>query len=180
MKEEVWKPIPGYEGLYEISNLGKVKSVPHVRTVIRHGKAIQQEWSGRIMTTGASTGRYPKVNLSREGKVTTHQIHALVAKAFIGEKSPELQVCHGDGNSKNPSLDNLRYDTPVGNCADRVKHGTAPIGEAHPRAKLTEEKVRSIRKDLETMAQKDVAEKYGIPTATIGGISQRRTWKHLD
>lgn len=180
MGEEVWKTIPGYEGLYEISSHGKVKSVPHTRTIIRNGKPIQQAWSGRMMTTGASTGRYPKVNLSNNGKVTTHHIHSLVASTFLGQRPPELQTCHGDGKSDNPNLSNLRYDTPSGNCADRVTHGTALIGETHPRAKLTEDKVRAIREDLKTMMQKDVSEKHGVPNATVGAISRRRTWKHVE
>lgn len=179
MTDEIWKPVPGYAGLYEISSLGRVKSVPHVRTVVRHGKTIQQDWKGRIMTTGASTGRYPKVNLSNNGKVTTHQVHGLVSSAFIGEKPSALQVCHGDGNKLNPSSDNLRYDTSAGNAADREAHGTAPIGEANPNAKLTEKKVIEIRKDLKTMMQKDVALKHDVPNATVGAINQRRTWKHV-
>lgn len=116
---EKWKPVVGYEGAYEVSDLGRVRSVD------------RQVWNGRVWhsksgrTLSVFRGNYSKVRLKVNGDAKTRNVHTLVAEAFIGERPDGLEVCHGNGDPHDNRASNLRYDTKAANSADRVKHGTA-------------------------------------------------------
>lgn len=114
-----------YEGLYQVSSFGKVRSLDReifvpssgkYREYIsrRKGKLLRQQTDGH--------GRY-WVNLSKDGKVRVSRVHRLVAEAFIPGASPDLEVCHNDGNNQNNMISNLRWDTHTENMHDIVKHG---------------------------------------------------------
>jgi len=97
MFEEIWRPLSDYEGLYEISNQGKVKSL--------HGK--EHYMMGTTLRVG-----YPSVILTKAGKCRHHRVHRLVALTFIPNPRNCPQVDHVDGNKLNYSLDNLRWVFP--------------------------------------------------------------------
>jgi len=115
---EVWLPIRGYEGIYEVSNYGRVRSLPRTYIRICHVKK-------RILSTKSGPDGYPRANLCVDGKPATRLVHQLVAEAFIGPCPPGKLVCHNDGTRKNSKLSNLRYDTNSGNMADRLIHETS-------------------------------------------------------
>ena len=96
--EEVWKDIPGYEGFYEVSNFGRVKSL-HLKP--------------KILNPKAPSHRYKRVSLSVGGVKKQHSVHRLVLLAFIGPSN--LQVNHIDGDKNNNTLTNLEYCTPKEN-----------------------------------------------------------------
>lgn len=100
--KEIWKDVVGYEGLYEVSNLGKVRSVSRGNR------------KGRVRVLYQS-GRYLDVVLSKEGKHKTHDVHRLVAMAFIPNPNNKAQIDHIDGNSINNNVTNLRWATPKEN-----------------------------------------------------------------
>jgi len=114
METERWLPIPGYEGRYDVSDLGRVRSwlawrtlpVPHVLAALN------------------SSHGYLSVGLVRDGQATTKEIHALVMLAFSGERLDGLEVRHLDGNSRNNVATNLAYGTRSENTLDKVRHGT--------------------------------------------------------
>lgn len=128
MNEE-WRPVVGYEGLYEVSDQGRVRSLP--RYVIRQGGLA----SGRPMRVRggirklrvAKCGGYWLVSLSREGEDSMCYVHALVLEAFVGPRPPGLEVCHRDGDPKNANLSNLAYGSSGENKLDQVRHGTHPM-----------------------------------------------------
>lgn len=113
---ESWSPVPGYEGYYEVSTLGNVKSL--------HARILKQYPGGLILSPVINTHGYPSVNLYLAGKPTTFGIHVLVALAFIGQRPKGQDVCHNDGGKLHCVLSNLRYDTKSENMNDRVRHGT--------------------------------------------------------
>lgn len=117
-KTENWRPIPGYEGFYEVSDLGNVRSLRRVVS----GKTYQ----GRpIKACRVSDGR-PGVKLYRGGAATRKNfgVHRIVALAFLGEPpDPRMEVCHNDGDRLNNALSNLRWDTRSNNALDTVRHG---------------------------------------------------------
>lgn len=107
---EQWKDIPGYEGYYLVSESGRVWSVR----------------AQREMKLGERTNGYLYATLSVEGVAKKHNVHSLVASAFLGERPEGLVTCHFDGNKKNNHFTNLRYDTQSANCLDTVRYGNNP------------------------------------------------------
>lgn len=121
-----WKEITGFPG-YEVSNNGQV----------RRGTSIKAQFADRK--------GYLSVRLWMHGKSHTRFVARLVAAAFIGERPEGMVVCHINGIKDDNHVENLKYGTPTENEHDKRRHGTAPIGERHPAAKLTEDKVLTIR-----------------------------------
>src|SRR5882724_2838375 len=111
---EEWLPIAGYEGLYEISNIGRVKSVGWY---VNGGKRRRYA-RPYIRTNGTSTNDYPKVELAKRGKIKTVSIHRLVAIAFVPNPFNLPVVHHKDENRTNPRADNLEWTTRGINVQD--------------------------------------------------------------
>jgi hypothetical protein len=144
--------------------------------------AIGKSWR-KLRPTKATkeSGRqeYVITLMTPEGR-KVRKVHRIVLLAFAGPCPPGQESCHGDGDSLNNSLGNLRWDTKKGNAADRVRHGTDPEGERNPAAILTESDVREIRKECASGAKRrDVAKHRGVSLATIYHIVSRRIWKHV-
>ena len=119
---EQWKPVNGYEGIYEVSSHGRVRSVD--RTVTRSDGKVHR-YKGKVLSAGLSKrGGYPLVSLYAQGKNQSHYVHSLVAETFIGSRPEGTHVCHYDGDPTNNHVDNLRYGTPSDNELDKVRHGT--------------------------------------------------------
>ena len=177
MANERWLPIPGYVNAYEVSDLGKVKSIPRVVTR-SNGRFYTVKGGDKAATPG---GPYPIVTLKMRGSRKTFRIHVLVMRAFVGECPEGLQVCHRDGNSYNNCLRNLRYGTPKSNHADRKRHGRGNEGSRHGNSKLTEERVLALREERKTTkaTYKELSLKYGVNPYQIGRIVRREIWTHV-
>ena len=123
---EVWKDIPDYEGLYQVSNLGRVKSLPRVsRFVGRWGKETQRIVPGGIRTARVQhPGGYLFLNLSKGGKKKRWSVHTLVLTAFVGPRPDGMECLHRDGDPSNNRVENLRWGTAQENAADMLRHGT--------------------------------------------------------
>lgn len=111
---EIWKDVVGYDGLYQVSNLGRIKSY--------YGKNGKITNRTRLLSGKLDKNGYVEVRLCKEGKVTYQRVHRLVAMHFLcGDKS--LQVNHKDGNKSNNCIDNLEYVTPKENVIHAHKTG---------------------------------------------------------
>lgn len=120
---ERWLPIPGWEGYYEVSDLGRVKSC--ARSVPgRPGRMINRR--ERILTPMVSRDGYLCVALCRDNVRHHTRVHRAVLLAFVGPCPDGMEGCHGDGDSRNNALTNLRWDTRSANTYDKVAHGTHP------------------------------------------------------
>lgn len=113
---ERWLPVPGWEGLYEVSDQGRVYSV-------RRSRATK---SGRMMSLARHKSGYRYVYLRQDGRVEKGYSHRLVLAAFVGPCPEGQEVRHLDGNPQNNVLNNLAYGTPSENHMDMVRHGTHP------------------------------------------------------
>lgn len=148
MIEEEWRDIEGFEGQYQVSNLGRVKSLSRYVNTRGNGKRLVKE---RILKTEFESVPYSAAILT--GK-TFFRVHVLVAKAFLGDRPEGLDICHRDGNPHNNSVDNLRYDTTSSNILDAITHGThketrktqCPLGhELTPENNVNNFKDRGVR-----------------------------------
>lgn len=113
MDKEVWKDVKGYEGLYQVSNLGRVRSLDHIDTLGRHRKE-------RILAGGLGSEGYLTIILCRDGKHKTHIIHRLVAQAFLDNSDNLPQVNHKDEDKTNNVVSNLEWCT----AAYNMNYGT--------------------------------------------------------
>lgn len=106
--EEIWKDIEGYEGLYQVSNLGRVKSLSRK---VNMGQYIRLMPETIKIPQNHSRGNYQNVVLSKHGRKTPRLIHRLVAMAFIPNPDNKPEIDHIDGNQTNNKADNLRWVT---------------------------------------------------------------------
>jgi hypothetical protein len=118
---ERWRPVPGWEGYYSVSDHGRVRSVARV---INRSDGSTQRVKARVLRLGRGTKGRPIVILYASGQGLTQQVHRLVAAAFIGPCPPGLEVCHNNGDPTDNLLPNLRYDTRSENMFDKQRHGT--------------------------------------------------------
>lgn len=119
--DEIWLPVSGYEGAYEVSDRGRVRSVTRE---VNNGRGRIRVATGRVLSPFLG-GAYVKVRLKVDGVGSTKNVHALVAGAFLGPRPAGMQVCHGNGDPHDNRLENLRYDTASANNYDKRRHGTA-------------------------------------------------------
>lgn len=135
-----WKELPGSD-IYEISNDGRLRlKVDHPKWFRRMPAGIELKQRDVCGGSGQHNPKYPlrinylTVDLYRRGRMS---VHILVCTAFHGDKpSPKHYVAHFDGNHLNNNADNLRWATAAENTADKLRHGTVPRGDSHPRTKF--------------------------------------------
>ncbi len=157
----IWRPAAGYEGLYEVSDHGFVRSAK----------------TGALKAPQQGEYRRLSVLLWKQGKARMVKIHRLVLLTFVGEPPPGWECCHNDGDASNNKLSNLRWDTTQNNQRDRAAHGTSNRGERCAAAKLTTEQVLAIRAD--TRLQREIAAEYGIRDSAVSRIKTRKRWAHI-
>lgn len=171
---EEWKSVYGYEGKYEISNLGRVRGLD--RLVDGRPNEPQRRWKGRILKIGIREG-YPYVALNHGEK---QSIHRLLMAAFVGPS--DLWVNHINGIRTDNRLENLEYVTPKENTAHAIRTGLmTPSGEHHPLARLRTAQVLELRR-LASLGLLDVhaaAKTLRVAPGHIHGIIRRIYWKHI-
>lgn len=172
--KEIWKDIPGYEGRYQVSSEGNVRS-------------LDRFVNGKNWATGKSFKRYLKGHLLKPGRycscghvsvILGHKaagipVHRLVMLAFVGPPLKGQEVRHKNGNPKDNRLDNLEYGTRTENILDVFSQGKAW-------RKLTIDDVQNIRTQLDAGALgTDLANQYGVCPTTISSIKNGRTFAWL-
>jgi hypothetical protein len=164
---EEWRPVVGFEGLYEVSNLGRIK----------RSSASYRKKPGDLVKTPFD-GKYLRCNLWRDGKCRSVLLHRVVAAAFLGMPGPTDQVNHIDGNKLNNRIENLEWTSPSGNIQHALRFGLKDSGETHEFAKLTEADIRDIRCALDRgVSGAELARKYGVTKSNISCIKHGRSWR---
>jgi Mor family transcriptional regulator len=177
MENEIWKSVVGYEGWYEVSSFGSVRSVD--RTVI-HGRYGPSKQKGKVLSHVVNHFGYCMVVLTRQRNRKMITVHKLVVDAFIPNVNGSTQVDHLDADKQNNRLSNLERVTNLeNNRRARAKH-IYPEGERVHTAKLTAEKVIRMRKQFDAGATSSALSKeYQIDASHIGKICRRLKWKHV-
>jgi hypothetical protein len=172
--DEIWKDIPDYEGFYQASNLGRVRSCD--RTIVT-SLGANQFLKGRILSPSVA-GRYALVQVCKHGVRTMVAVHILVARVFLGDRPDGLVINHIDGCRFNNSASNLEYCTQTENNHHARATGLNNAhGQNHKRSKLKDSDIAVIRdRLLNGEKQTSIARDYGVDKQIISRISRKRSW----
>lgn len=177
MEKETWKPVRCYEGLYEVSSLGRVRTLRPRGTC--NGGSIPRSSDG-ILSDGMSEDGYRLVALySADGKRKMHRVHVLVLEAFVGLRPVLMMAGHLNAVRDDNRVENLCWLTHRENVDQRTEDGNTAAGEGHGRAKLTEAKVLEIRSMRGVVTQKELARRFGVSKTSICFIQSGRNWPHV-
>ena len=176
---ELWKDVPTFEGKYNVSNWGRIKS--NARTILReecaHSRAHLVFYKEKILKVNRSV--YPIVTLVKTTDEPLYHIrlHKLVALVFIGEKPKGTEIRHLDGNPKNCRADNLKYGTRQENLEDARLH-KIKRGCGHG-SKINYDDIVKIRENSQNSSHAKLGIEYGVSGRTITRIIRRETYKHI-
>lgn len=167
---EDWRAVVGFEGRYEVSNLGNVRAIP--RRNRRNIKAARPKaiWTGYLYVPLRGDG----------GKDYFKAVHLLVLTAFVGPRPSGLVACHNNGVKTDNRVENLRWDTQSNNVREGYLHGRIAVhGDRHPNTKLKDDDVVAIRQLLSQGVQgKEIAARYNVCPSTISAIKTGKKRKH--
>lgn len=177
MKGERWLPIPGWEGFYEASDLGHVRSLTRTYTV-SSGK--ERTFLGRVLKLKIKKA-HVQVELSKHTRKRAYTVHLLVLMAFVGPRPVGMECRHLNGDFRDNRLENLAWGTRQENADDKKRHGTDLRGERSNFAKRTEAEVLAIREaHAAGESVRSISERTGVPKPTVRHIVSRYSWQHLD
>jgi hypothetical protein len=170
---ELWKSIPGYEGIYEASSLGRIRSLERIVNY-RDGRVFHYD-TREIYTHAPNSGGYLCTTLNdiSTGRKETFGIHELVCMAFHGlPPTAKCETRHLDGNKRNNRAENLAWGTRHENREDSRRHGVLPEGDKHGLAKITDAQVREIqRRRAAGESGSTLAEEFGIDRGYVYALA---------
>jgi len=169
LKLERWQDVLGFESIYKISDLGRVKSLKFNRE--------------RILTQINTTGGYLDIGLHKNKffKKERFKVHRLVAIAFIPNIENKPEVNHKKGFTKHNVVSQLEWVTSKENQLHAYRTGlrTSLKGNKVNSCKLKEKDVLEIRRIGDTISKAEIARRFGVTDVNIGSILRRTTWKHI-
>ena len=183
--DEEFRPIPHYEGAYEVSATGVVRSIPRV-VLRRSGRPLAV--TGGVLSATVSNRGYMRVSLSVAGGLRRWGVHQLVAAAWlpkpprkIGTHKGGFVVNHKDGSKLNNHVSNLEYiDTAANLRHARATGLLSAKGELNNKAKVGEAQVREIRELYsQGWRQVQLAARFGIDQTSVSRIVLRKSWAHV-
>ncbi len=173
--EENWRPVVGFEGLYQVSNLGRVQSANRFSRIRGGGKRLIKPTP---LKHWKSNSGYQMVQLSVENHATKHYVHRLVAMAFVANPDQLLEVNHINSDKEHNQDFNLEWVSRQGNEDHKVAAGRTRRGMANKQTKLTDQEIMEIRSLLiGGEAQASIARKFGVAQTTICRINTGNTWR---
>lgn len=164
MTEEIWRDIDGYEGFYQVSNLGNVRRLNKTKP-----PRILKQSLCRL---------YLRVDLCRDGKRKSCSVHRLVAETFIPNPDNKPEVNHIDGDKLNNRAENLEWCTSSENQLHAVATGLQKTDENNPTAKLTNEQARFVRGNSDNLSQRQLAKMFSVDRGAIYLIQTGKTYKN--
>lgn len=179
MTREEWKDVEGYEGFYQVSNLGRIRSLER----IVHSSKWNRREPSKILNPPILKNGYKLVSLSKNGSSKRVLLHRLIAKAFIPNPNNLPQVNHKDGNKQNNIIDNLEWvsaqDNIIHAYTNNLMHPAhgIKINVGH----FVEEDIRNIRRmALAGMSQRKIAAEYGVHQGFIWLILKGKTYRWVE
>lgn len=179
---EDWRDVQGFEGWYQVSSQGRVRSLPRTVNAPNLYGPCSRKYPGRVMKLQQTKFGHLTVPLRRNGQVKLALVHRLVCEAFHGPCPPDKQHCaHRDGDPTNNRTENLRWATVRENSEDTRRHGNLRVGSRSNLARLGEVTVREIRAryDEGGVSAYRLAKEYGTSVGHMSKIVKRENWKHV-
>lgn len=181
-QDEYWRPAPGFEGAYEVSDWGRIKTV---RRVVMRRNGRRHTIPERVLRQGYTVTGYPMVGLTVAKRLRSKSVHRLVALAFLGPPTGGGDVNHIDGDKTNNHASNLEWVTKSENMKHAFRLGlrnknNVPRGESHPNVCMSAGDVVAIRSayaDGERVTA--IARRYGVGHNCVGKIVHRKSWRHV-
>ncbi len=174
--EEIWKDIKGYEGLYQVSNLGRVKSLDRYVNYKNKSKAVRK---GVIRKAKIGKG-YFLINLSKDGVKRFFLVHRIVAETFLENPSSKKTVNHINGIKTDNTVNNLEWSTYSENAIHAHNLGLkCQKGTKNNRSKLSDEIVYKIKFETDKMLNHEIAKIYNIHPNHVGAIKRNEKWSHV-
>jgi len=179
---EVWKDIKGYEGHYQVSDLGRVKSLARVKEI---RKGIFGNKKENFLKSTKNRKGYLNLKLCKKTDGVCSEksvvIHRLVANEFLENPLNKPQVNHKNGIKDDNKVDNLEWATGSENVIHALKNNLkiSIKGSEHTNSKLTDKQVLEIREIGRTKTLKEVGKIYNVDMSLISLILLRKSWKHL-
>jgi hypothetical protein len=180
--EEIWKPVVGYEGLYDVSNMGRVRSY-FISDCLLKGKrgfhTKTKKCPQRVLSNRMTSYGYHSVRLSKKGIAPVNRnVHSLVLNAFVGPCPTKYECCHKNNIKTDNRVENLCWGTHLHNSKD---YGTQAFGEKSGRHKLTYSNVVAIRNMRNSgYTQREIGDFFGVHNSVICLIFQNKIWNHPD
>ena len=174
-EREEWRQIAGYERLYDVSSMGRVRSLS-----FRNNVVVKTRTPPLTMSQCVNEKGYLSVVLRHNGTARRVGVHILVLLTFVGAKPPGMECAHGDGKPSNNMVENLRWATRSANALDKLGHGTLRYGSKASGARLTEATVAEIRarraSGERTVA---LAREFGVSYQCVYDAATGRSWVHV-
>jgi hypothetical protein len=175
---EIWKDIKDYEGHYQVSNLGRVKSLARV---VECRKDVFVNKKEKFLSHWDCGKGYRKVKLSKDGIEKSMRVHRLVAETFLQNPELKLEVNHINGVKDDNRVENIEWCTSSENTIHALKNKLkiSQKGSKHGMSKLTEKDVLKIRQIGKTKTLKDISEIYNVDMSLISSVLLNKIWKHI-
>ncbi len=170
MSAEIWLPLVGAEGSYQVSSHGRIRTLSEYR----------KGYIGLILAPWVTSRGYESVSLRVRGKRLSVSVHRAVMSAFVGPCPVGEQVAHNDGNRRNNSLENLRYATPSSNIDDRRRHGRTARGSRNGSSVLDDAAASTILSLRACgLSASEIAHLACVHVSTVSAIWNGERWTHL-
>lgn len=177
---EIWKPVIGYEDLYEVSSHGRIKSLSRF---IEKDNGTIQRFKEKILKLQSDAYGYKVVALTKDKKATNKKFHRIIAEAFIPNPDNLPEINHKNGIKSDNRIENLEWCTRRHNLIHALENGLSyrkgGIGEKNSHAKLNDIDVINIRNAYKSL-RIEMANKYGVSIGTIESIIKNTTWRNLN
>lgn len=174
--EEIWKDITGFEGLYQVSDLGRIKSLDRITKNYHSGDRYEK---GKYLKPGNSHSGYKLIVLHKNGISRTFRLHRIVAQHFIDNHNNKPQINHKDGIKSNNAISNLEWCTAKENISHAFKNG---LRSGYDRAILSDADVIYIKTHYVRLkvTASYFARKFNVSESCIRHIISGKNWSRIN